>query len=296
MQINKTTAVAAVLGAGVLFAGVGVAGGSTIRDDRLDLEYLALAAQYPSVGRSALTSRGTGGVLIAPDTVLTAAHVGSPGFFYFDDTLYTVTERYFDPQYDPSNIAAGHDFQVLILDRAVEGIDPVPLYFGSGELGMEGVFVGYGDTGTGTTGAIPGTSGTKRGFENAIDADGTIFVDGTSAVLVSDFDSPFTTDFNVIGSVDPLNLEGSVADIDSGGGLFIEVGGVTYLAGIGSFVADPFDDQPDRELLGQYGELSGFARISSAENFLAPFIPEPTSGMGALIIGASALLRRRRAM
>jgi hypothetical protein len=221
--------------------------------------------------------------------------VGSPGFFYFDgSTVYTVTERFVDPQYDPSDVLKGHDFQVLILDRPVAGIEPVSLYFGNDEVGMDAVFVGYGDTGTGSTGAIPGTSGTKRGFENIIDATGTAFTNGTDAVLLSDFDSPFTADFNVLGSAIPLNLEGSVADRDSGGALFIDVGGVMQVAGIGSFISDPFGENAGRDLLGQYGELSGYARVSSAEEFLTPFIPEPGTGIGGLLIGASALLRRRR--
>lgn len=296
MQCQLKLAVVAGLGVATLHLAGAVADASTIREDRSDSLYIDLGSQFPAVGRTSLSTSGTGGTLVAPNVVLTAAHIGSPSSFFFDTTRYTVLERHVDPQYDPSNPAAGHDFQILILDEPVAGIDPVPLYLGSDEVGMEAVFVGWGDTGTGDTGATPGSGGTKRGFENVLDATGTIFQDGTDAVLVSDFDSPFTTDFNVLGSAIPLNLEGNVADIDSGGGLFIEVDGVTYLAGVAAFIADPFQTDPpdpDRTARGQYGELSGFSRVSSAQDFLVPFIPEPGTGIGGLLIGASALLRRR---
>jgi hypothetical protein len=81
-------------------------------------------------------------------------------------------------------------------------------------------------TGTGTTGFINNTYGTKRAMRNIIDLiifpNGTIDPNGT--ILLSDFDSPAGTN-NSLGtwgsSATPLDLEGMGAPGDSGGPVFI---------------------------------------------------------------------------
>jgi hypothetical protein len=115
--------------------------------------------------------------------------------------------------------------------------------------------VGYGNTGTGLTGQQAGTGGTKRAGNNVFDAL------GPSAgvhdhYLIADFDNPTSAADN------SLALEYSAAPGDSGGGVFINDGGLQRLAGIVSFGEDGPATSPDGVPNSDYGDLMGFTRVS----------------------------------
>jgi hypothetical protein len=263
--------------------------GSTIRDDVPDSSYLNLGASpdYAAVGTFVGNGGITGsGTLIAPDWVLTAAHlvdIASSGTFTIGGTAYSSDELITDPGWT-GNEFAGDDFGLVHLGSPVSSVSPVMLYTGSSEFGQIATYVGYGFTGTGLTGYQTSLGNQKRAFQNVIDGN----FNNPSLLLGSDFDNPNTTANNVWGDATPLPLEGCVAPGDSGGGVFITIDSQNYLAGVISFVASTGGNNNS-----VYGNLSGAGRVSAALPWITSTVPEPSTF--ALLAGAGlAVFFRRR--
>ena len=271
------------------------------RHDVADSQYTGLAnqPQFAAVGKVfAGTSAGSGTVIANGWWVLTAAHVvfGVPVSsvsFQIGAATYNAQNVYIYPGY--SGIT--HDIALIELNAPVAGVTPAQIYTGTNEIGKQGHSVGYGLTGTGTTGFINNTYGTKRAMRNIIDLiifpDGTINPNGT--ILLSDFDSPGGTN-NSLGSGSsptPLDLEGMGAPGDSGGPVFILEGGVWYIAGVHSFIGDLGPPAGNGQADARYGDILGSTRVSSYAGWINSVVPEPAS-MTALAIGLIGLLARRR--
>ena len=266
--------------------------GATIRDDTPDSSYRSLGAapEYASVGRL-VNSWGYNGsaTLIAPDWILTAAHslvAADTATFTLNGVSYTSSELFLHPSWQSGNPLAGYDFGLVHLSTPILGITPAALNIASAELGQVGTFVGYGLTGNGLTGYRT-LDNQKRAVQNMIDGD----LGNPSLVLGADFDNPHNPADSGFGSPDPLALEGAVAPGDSGGGVFITVDSQTYLAGVISFVADT-----DGRSNSDYGDVSGFGRVSQAHPWIATVVPEPSTN-ALMAVGAGVMmavwLRRR---
>lgn len=313
----------------VLFGFLAAGRAGVIRGDVPDSFYTGLAAQsvYDSVGFLRWNEGGSGyiasGTLISPEWVLTAGHVvggtdnygsGVSGMFFglgsaYSETGVLATDWIPFSGWSSSNgdVWAGVDLGLVRLSQPITSVTPALLDFSTPLLGLLGTNVGYGRSGTGMLGMSSG-AGVKRAGQNMIDAcggmvttmgSGTLLdLDGISpTVLFQDFDNPTNLVASSMGSVIPVEQEYLIASGDSGGGLFIEVGGVTKLVGVNSFLASlpyPLDTTGAN---ADYGDLAGVVSVQSFENwiFTVTGVPEP-SVISLLFFGLGGLvLTRRRA-
>ena len=92
-----------------------------------------------------------------------------------------------------------------------------------------------------------------------------------------------------MGSAIPEAEEYLIGSGDSGGGLFIEVGGATKLVGVHSFLASlpyPLDTTGAN---ADYGDLAGSVSVQSFENWILTTTGVPEPSAGGLLLGAFTL-------
>jgi len=263
-----------------------------IRDDVDDSLYTTLATDelYSGVGKMLINGRATcSGTMINSTWILTAAHcvagtVSNINFTVGGSTYFADNWIVHEDWGNNADLPAS-DIALVELSSQVMGVTFAELYTGSSE-GTIGTNVGFGATGTGLTG-ITQSAGTKRAGTNMID-----FTDTTETILLQDFDQPGDPSKSTMGDPTPLAMEYLIASGDSGGGLFINEAGTTYLAGVHSFVMNL---DPEGDVNFMYGEISGSTRVSSFANWINDKInPIPTPTPITLIITGLALLLRRK--
>ncbi len=281
-----------------------------VGNEQNDTLYRALGndAPFDSVGRFNGTTATTGflasGTLVAPDWVLTAAHVVDDAkslTFSIGGQNYQVDRKIAYPGWN-GNLWSGYDIGLVHLTKAVENIKPAMLYVGTSELNHADTVVGYGKTGTGDRGDTK-CDGVKRAAQNMITE-----IDN-KRLLVADFQNPLPPGAVAVDNGRSLPLEGLIAPGDSGGGLFITTPTGTYLAGVNSFVGSDFG--VPRSI---YGNFSGHTRVSAFRDWIEAkirgdepaaehiadqskskeaveaIVPAPEPGSIMLLLAAGALL------
>jgi hypothetical protein len=230
-----------------------------IRHDRHDALYIAYGARFRAVGQ---VSRGGEGVLISPQWVLSAAHVGESlgpfaRYVVFGDERYEIQKVVFHPEWvSRGGIASGRDIALLKLDRPVKGIEPVALYAKDDEVGKVVTFVGRGLTGTGVTGPVRDLGRALRGATNKVDT-----VNETSIQMV--FDAPPSG----------TDLEGISGPGDSGGPALLEVGGKLYTLGVSSTNSGRREEEHCK-----YGTTETYTRVSTSREWIEKVVASDAPG------------------
>ncbi len=273
----------------VFLAALCAAHAGTIRHDRNDSLYTDLAndAEFEGVGRVFASGSVGSGVVVAQNWVLTAAHVTedrtySEVEFWLDGETYGAAQLIEHPSYWTLPTGAPTYDLTLIRLRTPCTVDPAVLYTGTQDMGKQATYVGYGLTGTGLTGSISGTGGTKRAGTNDINS-----FTQSNRVMLCDFDKPGDPSQSSFGGSTPNNLEYCPAPGDSGGGVYITISGQTYLAGVISYVlaAPPPDGSAD----SNYGDQAGATRVNQfATSWILPMMG---SGQTCTWVGSSVWYR-----
>ena len=234
---------------------------------------------------------GTGVLLYDGQAVLTAAHLFGHGSVFanvqFETTQGTQTLSSSKTLVYPGYSAANESGDLAIVwlnQKAPVAADRAELYRTTDELGQTFTMVGYGQVGTGATGATTtNDTGTMREkAQNRFDAtadelktvmgNALSWTPKASTQLLADFDDG-TTRHDALGQLllkrdTGLGLnEGLVAQGDSGGPAFIG----DKVAGIASYVASlSYGTNPDIDgtLNSSYGEIAAWQRVSAYQQWI----------------------------
>jgi hypothetical protein len=227
------------------------------RHDVSDARFLEFGEQF-----NCLAYIGGGcGTVIAPDWILTAAHVGN-GVSYFrrhvriNGEEYEVKRKLVHPgfaQNPPGKL--DHDIALLQLTRPVTGVEPIKLYRESDELGQVIIFLGNGSTGTGKTGPDQRGRRQKRASTNTVSEASKLWL---------------TFDFNAPSDAEVTPLEGISGPGDSGGPCLLQKGDELFVMGVSSWNSG---DGAGAE--GLYQTTEHYPRVSAYAKWIDETIADP---------------------
>ena len=262
----------------------------TVANDSTDPRHQVLPGMgYDGVVRiSSAGSFGTGALLFDGRAVLTVAHLlrdtTEPPSVFFETsaslTPITSSQIEIHPDYDNE---ANNDLAVLWLSEpAPIEADRYDLHRSSNEVGETFQFVGYGQSGTGDSGAMSGAPN-RLLAENRFDAGMSDLKDALGfrmawtpergTQLAADFDNGLIEN-DALGaflSRHDVGLganEGLIASGDSGGPAFLEgriVGISSYITSLGRGNVEP---DVDASTNSSFGEIAAWQRISHYQQWI----------------------------
>jgi hypothetical protein len=223
--------------------------------------------------------------------VLTAQHVGVPSSITVAGNTYTVAG---------GTQIGSSDLRLLqigggVADPTLPLLPTVPIASAAASVGDFLLMFGRAYTSSTNApyiGVAPGINDGMRWGTNTVELIGSVNI-GTIAApnwqpyLITDFDGPADP------GVTAYDAQGSAGD--SGGGLFIQRGGLWELSGIAHFVAEgsTVDGNVNPS---QYGDFTGYTNVrsyaSAIQSVTGTLVPEPSSA--TLLVGMVALLLHRR--
>lgn len=227
---------------------------------------------------------GASAVAVAPNYLLSAAHVGGGvgSTMTIGATTYSAMQIYTPPV--DAGQTVNSDLQLIRLDNALPG--NATLYSGAFSTGQNTTLLGYGLRGTDHSSyytldvsASGLTWGTNQISTTAVRVNSTT----TSGGPVVHSSVSFAMNFNSGATPYEAGFGGG----DSGGGTFVKVGSQWQLAGINAYIAD----SPSGS--GHY--VTSYAiSVPYYSAWINSVVPEPAS-MGLLLCGGVLMLARRRA-
>lgn len=218
-----------------------------IRHDVSEKAYIEFAENLPVTNTIVkYNSTDLAGTLIAPQWVLSAAHVAETikddHKLIVDGDSIGIAKIIIHAEWDENGRP---DIALIKLNKKVDNVEPIKLYRKSDEVGKEVIVAGIGNFGTGITG-VEGNPGTMRAATNLVDGS-----TSDAQYLFWEFDSP--------DSKKVTKLEGISGPGDSSGPAFIKVGDTYYVAGVSS--AQSTRATGGKE--GLYGVTEYFTRVST---------------------------------
>lgn len=190
------------------------------------------------------------GTLIAPQWIVTAAHVAT--YMQTSDTIVIGQEKrvigqlVIHPDWDEERVGSQGvtDLALIKLESPVTHVKPARLYRGREEMGKRISILGWGRTGDGVDPSLVRDGKFRQGFN-----------------IIEEADERLRFRFDAPGSKMAVELEAVSGPGDSGGPAFITKGEHRYLAGVSSF-------QQDETYPGIYGVMENYERISNHVEWL----------------------------
>lgn len=219
--------------------------------------------------------------------MLTANHVGMKPYVTFDGT--TFYQR--DLSYTPVQVAANVDMQIFRLTTAPT-VAAVNLYTGASERIAPATLIGWGK---GRNPTVPVDSlAVSWGDDSTIAKRWGLNTPLALAGAILPYDAFYTVLGSATGSPAGLGAnEAAAAHLDSGSGLFQQIGGTWYLIGLTTAVSvagtSTFGND---QSYGPSGDANYFARVGTYSSAILAIIPEPSAA--ALLAGGIWLIFGRR--
>ncbi len=221
-----------------------------IRHDVPDAKYIELAAEVPSPVILMTNESGSAdgmGVWVAPDWILTAAHVAemiAVGDYIGPKQEHQVAEVVVHADWPDAPV----DVALVRVSRAAEGVKPIEICAMTELEDRITVFIGAGDSGDGTTGPIH-ADGKMRAARNRISSASEQFISFV-------FDAP--------DSEAALELEGISGPGDSGGPAYLStMAGFCMLA-----VSSGQNMDATGGLEGRYGVVEYYSRVDVLRDWI----------------------------